>query len=462
MNWTEFATDPARVAAFERGIKKMKERSERNPLDPLGMIYQANIHDTTDTVPDDPSIRREWLGCRQAHGTREFLDWHRGYVYYFERILRHESGDETLNLPYWGWDARDQRKLPAEFRDKRNHPDLFIDDGDRSAAMNSGAEMPRDIDPANALLVRNFWPTAIAPGFSRRLENPPHDGVHGLVGGRGGLMGSTTTAARDPIFWVHHCNIDRLWDIWLADPSHRDPSDAEWLDKRFFYRDADGTSVEKRGRDVDESRELGYTYAASANPFPDRLAALPEDEASPQPNVAQESPFKLVSRSLAALKGKSISITNQVQTISLSPLDSTTAALLAAHARELMAPPDAKPSLPTTTLVVKVAVAQEIPTGAIYRLYLHASANRFSEEKAAAIGVVALFGGHEHHGAEFSFPLAEAFQALSRIGLKPSDPLSLTIVPVGPEKDGRPLPVSDKAKVEFRDLRIEEITLTKE
>ena len=42
------------------------------------------------------------------------------------------------------------------------------------------------------------------------LEQQPHDHVHVDVGA-GGLMSDPRTAALDPIFWLHHANIDRLW-----------------------------------------------------------------------------------------------------------------------------------------------------------------------------------------------------------------------------------------------------------
>jgi tyrosinase len=47
------------------------------------------------------------------------------------------------------------------------------------------------------------------------LENT-HDNIHGLIGGSGGHMGRLAVSAFDPVFWLHHCNIDRLWAIWQA------------------------------------------------------------------------------------------------------------------------------------------------------------------------------------------------------------------------------------------------------
>jgi len=81
----------------------------------------------------------------------------------------------------------------------------------------------------------------VDPGFSHggrvhgALETQPHDWVHGLIGGGRsnldiGLMSNPDTAALDPIFWLHHANIDRLWQVWReSSAGHTDPTDARWL-----------------------------------------------------------------------------------------------------------------------------------------------------------------------------------------------------------------------------------------
>ena len=51
--------------------------------------------------------------------------------------------------------------------------------------------------------------------------------VHVLVGGSDpnsnlpGLMSDPDTAGLDPIFWLHHANIDRLWEVWRQNPTRR-------------------------------------------------------------------------------------------------------------------------------------------------------------------------------------------------------------------------------------------------
>jgi tyrosinase len=46
--------------------------------------------------------------------------------------------------------------------------------------------------------------------FEERFETRPHNPVHNLIGGSMATMQSPL----DPIFFLHHCNVDRLWHAW--------------------------------------------------------------------------------------------------------------------------------------------------------------------------------------------------------------------------------------------------------
>jgi len=65
-------------------------------------------------------------------------------------------------------------------------------------------ELPAQAD-VDDVLSRTDW-----NDFVDALENI-HDGIHGWVGGD---MGIVASAAFDPIFWSHHCMIDRIWYLW--------------------------------------------------------------------------------------------------------------------------------------------------------------------------------------------------------------------------------------------------------
>ena len=90
-----------------------------------------------------------------------------------------------------------------------------------------------------------------------------HFAVGGAIGSARGSMGSVLTAAFDPIFWVHHANIDRLWAEWSCAPGKSWGSlpPAGWFDERpWFFHDASGTVRNEPRRAFINQRTLGYTY----------------------------------------------------------------------------------------------------------------------------------------------------------------------------------------------------------
>jgi len=49
----------------------------------------------------------------------------------------------------------------------------------------------------------------------RTMENNPHNPSHTAGGGSGGgWLSAVPQAVRDPIFFLLHCNVDRLWAKW--------------------------------------------------------------------------------------------------------------------------------------------------------------------------------------------------------------------------------------------------------
>ena len=243
----------AQLASLKRGVAAMMAR----PVDdPTSWQFQANIHGT-----DGPVSSPLWNRCQ--HGTPLFFAWHRGYLYFFERILRKASGDDTLTLPYWDWSA--SPAVPVAYRDPADDSNPLFHDRDR----NDGALIPPqyvvdDLDTALAQ-VDFGW-------FSPSLEGSPHGTVHTTVGGD---MASVPTSARDPLFWLHHCNIDRTWNRWqnLAD-GRRNPVDAGWLGVQYSYADENGQTQTVRVADIVGSAALGYVYDNVPNPAPPSMAPM--------------------------------------------------------------------------------------------------------------------------------------------------------------------------------------------
>jgi hypothetical protein len=118
------------------------------------------------------------------------------------------------------------------------------------------------------------------------LESQPHDNIHVVVGGdltqvgcNEGWMTDPNCAALDPIFYLHHSNIDRLWAKWLAQGDGRaNPTHADWTDQSFSFYDADGQEQSKTCGEVGDLAALDYVYddlAPAPSPPPPAEAAAP-------------------------------------------------------------------------------------------------------------------------------------------------------------------------------------------
>ena len=85
-------------------------------------------------------------------------------------------------------------------------------------------------------------------------------------------MGDPRTAALDPIFWLHHANIDRLWDEWIRQGgAFTNPQEAGWLtDLSFVLHDATGAVVSfTPSQMLDTTKVLtGYQYDRYDDPIP--------------------------------------------------------------------------------------------------------------------------------------------------------------------------------------------------
>jgi tyrosinase-like protein/polyphenol oxidase-like protein len=80
-------------------------------------------------------------------------------------------------------------------------------------------------------------------------------------------MGHLGYAARDPIFYAHHCNIDKIWSKWNAlsatrpSPAYRNPTDPAFLSERWNFYDEKGRVVSISAGDVlNYSSYLRYSY----------------------------------------------------------------------------------------------------------------------------------------------------------------------------------------------------------
>lgn len=230
------------VAALEAGVAAMRALPA---TDFRSWLYQRGVHGALAAdavgVPDAPTY---WNQC--VHSSEHFLDWHRWYILYTEEIMRQMSGDASFTLPYW--DYIKDGFLPAPFR----NPASTLYNGTRAGGLNAGTSQLSGLN-ANALDRDVFS----GPGnFADAVRNMPHNAVHGQVGGN---MGGVQNAALDPIFYLHHCNIDRFWQVWLDDdPAHVNPGGA-WGAQTYAFRTVSGVQSRPSSQ-ASPTTALGYKY----------------------------------------------------------------------------------------------------------------------------------------------------------------------------------------------------------
>lgn len=163
-----------------------------------------------------------------------FLSWHRWFLLQFERRL--QLVDPKITIPYW--DAVKDRSVPAALQD----PALLKRWGLTREWDAAQLPTPADLQAVNKIDSFRF--------FQRTLEGAVHAGVHNAVGGDMAGPSSPT----DPLFWLHHSNIDRIWSAWQKTHKGQAPDN---LTDQLKPKPLFGVTVAS----VQSIATLGYRYA---------------------------------------------------------------------------------------------------------------------------------------------------------------------------------------------------------
>jgi tyrosinase len=284
--------------------------------DPRSLGYQSQVHGTFVDKADWPShngMTARWKEC--AHNQWFFLPWHRAYLLEFEAVVRGHvvdlGGPTDWALPYWNYSdhAADPQRLQLPqplrgatlpqgvtvpgveqaadgtfpnplFNPTRQGPTgpgtawataatalqrpHFANQQDTGAVSLGGGVLENANDPAL------FHRDANEIGM---LDVQPHGSTHGEVGG---TMNLFETAALDPVFWMHHANIDRLWETYARDLKHGYPfagsagagtaAQTSWTSHVFRFNRPDGTTGEWTADKMIDIDVLGYAYDTTAPP----------------------------------------------------------------------------------------------------------------------------------------------------------------------------------------------------
>jgi tyrosinase len=244
-----------------------------------------------------------------SHGTPAFLPWHRVFLHLFEKDLQEVSGDSDLAIPYWDISACDAHSSiwTEDFLGGSGNPnnEYIVETG--AFAYNTGnwplrvrnLMVEKDDKLRRALgvgikgsfpsvqlvhKILNLTPYDIAPYeetnpsnqnmLRRQMEGGVIHGIgHNWVGGARevngspeaiGSMANVRTSPNDPVFFLHHCNIDRLWDKWqrLHGLGYEPQSPVDGLPSGSFN---EAMSFGDRIRDALDVNTFGYEYDGLAS-----------------------------------------------------------------------------------------------------------------------------------------------------------------------------------------------------
>lgn len=234
----ELSDDWPRICGIHGNTFKPNDAGVRCPTDP-------EIVEKIGNTPDEPFY------C--AHSETRFVAWHTPYVYQYELLLnKYNTSDDKgyIALPYlWLRDMDtdysfiNESTITITFNGEEKTMDnplaaqnvkYYSEKGEEKTVVRNGFLRPKtDSDirkvkttnkELNNVLYAKSYPIfssnnlTVEPSKELVDFNPleiPHNNIHDFLGGEGGNMSEVSISAYDPLFWMHHCNIDRYFYNWM-------------------------------------------------------------------------------------------------------------------------------------------------------------------------------------------------------------------------------------------------------
>jgi tyrosinase len=449
------------VATYRDAVGQMKQKQ---PGELGSWASLAGIHGT------DPGA---YHFC--PHGNWYFLPWHRAYVLTCERFVRQLTGNNDFAMPFWDW--TNNPTMPDVFLSPTT-PDgktnwLFVDDQDFGQHWQrtwpARTPMPPQIvGPTvlqrilNATDYEEFatsrpdgqdsvdasW-VLDGSGAQGVLEGLAHNMVHNNIGG----WMPSAMSPRDPIFFMHHCNIDRIWAVWnsLGNNNSKDPL---WTGMTFAnnFVNTDGSPSSPAVSELFVPETLGYSYGLTQQvasiPASPNLVALQSKlvtlHATPKANIGG------VRRFSAAPSGEPPATVTAPLAVSVNIDPALVASVVARKpvpaGAELLNFALAREQRATGTQVLAFVrdVTVTDPQETEYRVFLdHPDFTpQVPEADPSYVGSFAIFvhGGHGSHGAHqgkpsFVLDLTAAMQRVHGAQQAPVTDITLQFLPVANRPD---------------------------
>lgn len=462
----EFSKDPAKVANLKAAIESMRVASDADPMSVdfrTSLAYWANTHGYIGTgthatsmedyitnyrmpqcleaypksvcdtyyqhvvnvdVPPDGFTDSIWGTCQ--HGNLFFLPWHRFYLYYFERTVRKRSKDPNFALPYWNYfdnyvAARKGIALPPLVVGDPN----TLKDQWRTPGLNEAKVVmdPQSADASQAFAFNDFT------NFSNTLQGQPHGAMHCAVGS-GCVMpdiGLVPIAGADPVFYMHHANIDRLWQCWMVGKAGGKPIDLAWAKANLGMPDSwyeqQYTFIDENGQPV--TVKVGDVFSEKYTPQYDQLQNCGTNPVQPRPLLLaaateKTGPLKLhrprTTGKPVLLGGKPVDVSLDAETPPKSGMDSEAVIDTNATGQTYLVLEDVKlVGLPTLT----------------YKVFIFDKAR---PKRASYIATISLFGAgpaHPGHGDAGSLGnlVYQVSGQLQELGIQSADQIGVRFEP---------------------------------
>jgi hypothetical protein len=204
--------------------------------------------------PTDPNVVKELAETGEPvyckHKVSSFIAWHVPYIYQFELLLNkynHSNNKNYIALPYLDltnfnsdFSFLNEPKISITYHDKKTLIDnplasaYYYVDGVKTKITRGGYLTPTNKAQLTQLKtikkqLNNSLYATFYEKFSSELVSfnklnqitnyvpleTPHNTLHDVIGGDNGNMSDISISAFDPIFWLHHCNMDRHFYTWL-------------------------------------------------------------------------------------------------------------------------------------------------------------------------------------------------------------------------------------------------------
>jgi tyrosinase len=436
---------------YAGAVQKMMSTAEGDPRSWVFQWYTHFVKGSTTKAAEiariypSPSPWKDlanemWNTCQAHSGQPEsyFLPWHRMFVYFFEQIIRNVGGPSaaSFTLPYWNYTKTGSTYavIPPEFTKKGDptYGPLYIEK--RNAGVNAGNPIaPPGYLNLDSLKECIYQQNGAVQGFCLDIDSTLHGRVHVRTGDTMN-MGAVPWAAGDPVFWAHHCNIDRLWASWNAG-GRKNPSDPTFLDKTFVFADGKGNRVEAKVQDFLDIAKLGYSY--------DHLEPVPPCPSSKSSHLASAAKAARLDATLKA--PVELGAAPVRATLSLAPLAGAAAAAPQSFAQRLSKVPASR-----SIFVVLRDLRSEAQPGVLYDVFLQLPEGTAAEKgKDYRIGTLSFFDtGHGDHGVQgagsegkfFSFDVTHLVSRLASRKMLDTGNVTLTFAPLGqPEAAAKPV-----------------------